>query len=117
MSAIPIATISTTDLAQRFRDDVGLHVWNVLTDEWFYNTLIPGSRQVPGDRLLEAVRRSSLAKDSAIVVYCKGPTCSASREAAEKLATLGYSNVRAYTGGLDEWQQAGFGVVGSGIAS
>ena len=73
MSATTITTISTDELAQRFTDDVGVHVWNVLTDEWFKGELIPGSRRVPGDRLGDAVRRSTLAKDASIVVYCAGP--------------------------------------------
>jgi rhodanese-related sulfurtransferase len=114
MSATTIPTITTAALAQRFADDVGVHVWNVLTDEWFKGELIPGSRRVPGDRLGDAVRRSSLSKDASVVVYCQGPHCPASRQAAEKLAAFGYTRVEAYDGGLDEWKQAGFGVVGTG---
>jgi rhodanese-related sulfurtransferase len=117
MSATTIATISTTELAQRVRDDVGLHVWNVLTDEWFKDELIPGSRRVPGDRIGEAVRRSTLAKDASIVVYCAGPHCPASRQAAEKLLAFGYTGVVAYEGGLEHWKQAGFGVVGTGATA
>ena len=116
MSAAAIATITTADLAQRMRDDVGLHVWNVLTDDYFTGTMIPGSRRVPVDRLGEAVRRSTLATDAAVVVYCAGPSCPQSRHAAEKLATLGYSRVEAYEGGLEAWVQAGHGVVGTGSA-
>ena len=111
-----VTTISTTDLAQRVRDDVGLHVWNVLTDEYFKGELIPGSRRVPVDRLGEALGRSSLAKDAAIVVYCAGPSCPQSRQAAEKLGAFGYTRVEAYEGGLEQWKQAGFGVVGTGAA-
>jgi len=117
MSAATVTTISTTDLAQRVRDDVGLHVWNVLTDDYFKGELIPGSRRVPVDRLGEALRRSSLAKDAAIVVYCAGPSCPQSRQAAEKLGTLGYTRVDAYEGGLEEWKQAGFGIVGTGTST
>jgi rhodanese-related sulfurtransferase len=114
MSTATIATISTAELAERFRADVGLHVWNVLTDEYFKGELIPGSRRAPVDHLGEALRRSSLAKDAAVVVYCAGPACPSSRHAAEKLAALGYTNVRAYEGGLDEWKASGRGVVGTG---
>ena len=117
MSATTIATISTEQLAQRFNDDVGVHVWNVLTDEWFQGELIPGSRRVPGDRIGEAVRHSTLAKDASIVVYCKGPTCPASRQAAEKLVAFGFTRVEAYEGGLEEWKQAGFGIVGTGTTA
>ena len=111
-----VTTISTDELIQRVRDDVGLHVWNVLTDDYFKGELIPGSRRVPVDRLGEALRRSSLATDAAIVVYCAGPSCPQSRQAAEKLAAFGYTRVDAYEGGLEEWKQAGFGVVGTGSA-
>jgi rhodanese-related sulfurtransferase len=114
MSATTIATISTGQLTQRVNDDVGVHVWNVLTDEWFTGELIPGSRRVPGDRIGDAVRRSTLAKDASIVVYCLGPTCPASRQAAEKLTALGYTRVEAYEGGLEAWKQAGLGIVGTG---
>ena len=117
MSTATIATISTDELSTRFAHDVGLHVWNVLTDEWFKGELIPGSRRVPADRLGEAVRRSTLAKDARIVVYCAGPSCPASRQAAEKLSVFGYTHVEAYEGGLEEWKKAGLGVVGTGITA
>ena len=114
MSATTIATITTAQLAQRFNDDVGVHLWNVLTDDYFKGELIPASRRVPVDHLGEAVRRSTLAKDASIVVYCAGPSCPSSRQAAEKLAAFGYTRVEAYEGGLEAWKQAGYGVVGTG---
>ena len=117
MSASAIATISTDELQSRFAGDVGLHVWNVLSDEWFKGELIPGSRRVPSDRLGEAVRRSTLPKDARIVVYCAGPSCPVSRQAAEKLAVFGYTHVEAYEGGLEEWKKAGLGVVGTGLSA
>jgi rhodanese-related sulfurtransferase len=117
MSAITIATITTGQLAQRLNDDVGVHVWNVLTDDYFKGELIPGSRRVPVDRLGEAVRRSTLAKDASIVVYCQGVHCPSSRQAAEKLAAFGFTRVEAYEGGLDDWKQAGFGIVGTGLSA
>ena len=51
-----------------------------------------------------------MPKDAEIVVYCGGPKCPQSRMAAEKLVKLGYENVRAYEGGLEEWKAAGFAV-------
>ena len=44
MTTAAIAPISTADLVQRLRDDVGLHLWNVLTDDYFGGELIPGSQ-------------------------------------------------------------------------
>jgi rhodanese-related sulfurtransferase len=109
-----ITTIDRAELARRLREDVGVHVWNVLNDEWFKNELIPGSRRVPLAGLRDAVAQSSLPKDARVVVYCAGPTCPSSREAAEQLSTLGYANVAAFEGGLEEWKAGGGGVVGTG---
>jgi rhodanese-related sulfurtransferase len=50
---------------------------------------------------------TNLPQDGEIVVYCGGLTCPQGRMAAEKLAKLGYENVRADEGGLEG---AGFAV-------
>lgn len=114
MATATVKTITTNELERKIRTDVGVHVWNVLTDEWFKDELIPGSRRVPLDKIDEAVKQASIAKDAPVVVYCAGPTCSQSREAAQKLNELGYSNVETFEGGLEDWKQAGHGVVGTG---
>jgi rhodanese-related sulfurtransferase len=43
-------------------------------------------------------------KDALIVAYCGGPGCEAWRKAADKLHALGYTNVRHYKGGIQEWK-------------
>lgn len=103
-------TITTQELKQRIGQDIGLHVWNVTTDEWFKGEMIPGSRHIALDKLPEALKRASLPKDAAIVVYCGGPQCPASKGAAEQLTALGFTNVAKYTGGIQEWKEAGYQV-------
>lgn len=102
-----IQTISTQELEQRLERGNDFQFWNVLTDEYFKGETIPGSRRVPLDRVGREVSQASLPKDAEIIVYCGGPTCPQSRLAAEKLTELGYTNVRAYEGGLEEWKAAG----------
>jgi rhodanese-related sulfurtransferase len=74
--------------------------------------MIPGSRHIPVDRLPEALKKASVTKDSAIVVYCAGPKCPASKMAAEQLDSLGYTNVTKFEGGIEEWKKAGYGLSG-----
>lgn len=105
MSTVNI--ISTTELDARLRENGDLQFWNVLTDEYFKGELIPGSRRVPLDRVGREAHEANIAKDAEIVVYCAGPHCPQSGYAAEKLQTLGYTNVRAYEGGLEEWKNLG----------
>lgn len=57
-------------------------------------------------------RAAALLPDRAalIVTYCSNPACANSRVAAEKLARLGYTNVRRYEAGKDDWVRAGLPV-------
>ena len=107
---VTVQTISTRELHQRLQSKPAFEFWNVLTDEYFKGENISGSRRVPLDKVGNEVREAQIPKDAEIVVYCAGPHCPQSRFAAEKLAKLGYDNVRAYEGGLQEWKEAGYGV-------
>ena len=109
MIAIPSrpGKLTLIELTERLRDMPPLEVWNVLTDEYFDGRLIPGSWRVPLDRVVRYARTQGLATDAEIVVYCSGPDCPQSQLAAEKLAGAGYINVRAFSGGLTEWSEAG----------
>jgi rhodanese-related sulfurtransferase len=53
----------------------------------------------------------TLSKDAEIVTYCAGPACSQSTQAARTLTDLGFTNVRAYTDGLEGWKAAGNEIV------
>ncbi len=106
-----IRTLSTDDLRARLAEDrQGLELWNVLTDDYFHGEMIPGSRRVPLDAIGREVAESAFRRDTEIIVYCAGPTCPQSRAAAQKLAHFGYTNVRAYEGGLEAWEAAGLTV-------
>jgi rhodanese-related sulfurtransferase len=102
-----VQTISMKELQQRMQQGNSLHFWNVLTDEYFKGEMIPGSRRVPLDHIGREVSQELLPKDAEIVVYCGGPNCPQSTLAAQKLAEMGYSNVKAYEGGLEEWKKTG----------
>jgi rhodanese-related sulfurtransferase len=43
-------------------------------------------------------------KAKALVLYCNGPHCQASRQLAEQLAAAGFSNVRRYQLGIPMWR-------------
>ena len=103
-----VKTVSTGDLRDLLNNKRSIQFWNVLTDKYFRGENIAGSRRVPLDKVGTEVRSTNLPKSTEIVVYCGGPKCPMSRLAAEKLIKLGYDNVRAYEGGLEEWKAAGF---------
>ena len=104
-------TLTTDELDRRLHQRGAFIFWNVLTEEYFSGELIPGSLWVPVDTVGREAKRLGLSADAEIVVYCAGPTCPNSTQAAEKLRTLGFTNARAYEGGLQEWKASGRQVV------
>ena len=69
---------------------------------------LPGAINMPPnavDTIRCAKRMPDLAME--IVVYCANRECHDSVATAERLQALGYTNVRHYTGGKDEWKQLG----------
>jgi rhodanese-related sulfurtransferase len=77
--------------------------------EWEYRTShIPGSLRISTvEEALEA-----LYPDEEIILYDSGPPCTASRTACRLLNARGYTRVRRYTGGLQEWESAGYPLEG-----
>lgn len=49
-------------------------------------------------------------KDAAIVTYCSNPACPNSQRVANRLTALGYTNVRKYSDGIEDWVAAGLPV-------
>jgi len=87
------------------------HLWNVLVPQ-YYNAEknIPGSKWIPVDQLDQKLPSLGAGKNDEIVVYCGSFTCPSSKQAAEKLARSGYTNVSAYEGGLADWIEGGLPV-------
>ena len=54
------------------------------------------------------LQKSPLAntqRDKLIVTYCDGEDCNSSIELAQKLSAAGFTNVKMFFGGWNEWQQ------------
>ncbi|MBM4273191.1 MAG: rhodanese-like domain-containing protein [Deltaproteobacteria bacterium] len=67
--------------------------------------LDPWKLDMEGPRGLEGVE-----KTRPIVVYCSQVQCDASLKVAEKLQSLGFSEVAAFLAGFNAWDQAGYPV-------
>ena len=107
MSKTPYTIITADELAQDLAAGRVAELWNALVDEYFTGEMIPGSRRVPVGQVGREVTSTARAKDTPIVTYCSGPACPNSIQAAEKLAAFGFTNVRAFEGGLEAWKASG----------
>lgn len=84
------------------------HLWNVLEKGSFRpEDTIPGSTWVPLSEVPGRVKELGVRKEDEIITYCAGPACDASKKAAAKLCSMGYTNVSAYEGGLEDWAAGG----------
>ena len=77
--------------------------------EWAYQmSHIPGSLNINNMEQAEDL----LDPEDDIVVYCSDTNCLASRAAYHYLTKHGFTNVRRFSGGLAEWQAAGYPLEG-----
>jgi rhodanese-related sulfurtransferase len=102
--AYDFKTITKEELSAKIASGASVQIVNVLSPDYYKLGVIKGSKKIPLNELDQ--RLGELDKDKEVVTYCASYKCSASREAAKKLAKLGF-NVRAYEGGAKEWKEAG----------
>ena len=76
---------------------------------FFADAHLPGAVNIPPDRVDVLAPRLLPERDALVVVYCSG-TCTNSDSTARRLASLGYTDVRVYNGGKEDWIEAGLPV-------
>jgi rhodanese-related sulfurtransferase len=69
---------------------------------------LPDARLAEGPSAVAAVERLVNGdKSKALVLYCNGPFCQASRRLSEELVAAGFTNVRRYQLGIPIWRALG----------
>ena len=69
---------------------------------------LPGAINLPPTAVDSyMVARRIPDRNTEIVVYCASPNCEDSIATGVQLQELGYTNVRHYPGGKNEWRDAG----------
>jgi rhodanese-related sulfurtransferase len=103
-----IETIEREELREKLDRGDELRLVMALNDWAFRAKHIPGSEHFDS---LEAAL-TSLTPDEEIVVYCTSPECHSSIALYMALREAGYQNVRRYSGGLSDWEEAGLPLEG-----
>jgi peroxiredoxin Q/BCP len=98
--------IEFDELHRRVDDgDTSCVLLNVLPRAAFEAGRIPSSVNLPLAELAEHASNFLPALGQETVVYCASPSCMLARQAAVILRTIGYTNVREYLGGMEEWSE------------
>ena len=77
-----------------------------LSPEHFHHVHLPGARNAAPDRVEDLAPVLIPNQNTEVVTYCAGPQYTASADAARVLMSLGYTNVRHYAGGKQDWTTA-----------
>ncbi len=78
----------------------------------FHAKRIPGSIHIGNPNEIEEL----LNKEDEIVVYCSNEDCVASQVAYRQLVDKGYKNVKRYSGGIHDWEEAGLPLEGEMVS-
>ena len=91
-------------------EESGYIILDVRTPEEFADKHIPGAINIPNETIGTEEIPELPDKDRLIMVYCRSGN--RSKQASEKLATLGYTNIVEF-GGINDWP--GETVSGTGL--
>ena len=101
--------VSTGELRQILADRSAT-VIDTRTREEFDAGHIPGARHIdapPSERIKAVERLVNGNKSAALILYCNGPFCQASRRFADELVAANFNNVRRYQLGIPIWRALG----------
>jgi rhodanese-related sulfurtransferase len=103
-------TIDREEIQARLDAGEPIVLVETLRTEHFDQGHLPGAIHMHYEQVDERAAALLPDRDALIVTYCSNRACANSRVAAERLARLGYSDVRRYEAGKDDWVQAGLAV-------
>lgn len=112
---LPTITLDELRLKLDAGEDVTLV--DALGPIYFEDAHLPGAINVPHDRVDELAAKLLPEKDAEVVVYCANGPCKNSGIATKRLLELGYTNVRDYHEGKEEWIAAGLPTESGGAAT
>jgi rhodanese-related sulfurtransferase len=109
LSGPQVHLMSIDDLNAQMKSNADFLLVDARPREEYAMAHIPGAISMPLNEIPQYA--GSLDKGRMIVTYCGNYNCPISTEAAEKLISLGYTNVYDYKGGIKEWQDRGYTTV------
>lgn len=106
----------TRDELQAAIDQGSVTLVETLREEHFAQGHLPGAIHIHFEAVAARAAELLPDKDAFIVTYCSNTACRNSGIAAAHLAKLGYTNVRVYAAGKDDWREAGLPLVAEVVA-
>ncbi|KDN81942.1 rhodanese-like domain-containing protein [Kitasatospora cheerisanensis] len=100
------ALITRADLSAAI--DAGtVTVVDTLAGEYYARQHLPGALALHPSEVDSRAAALLPDRSAAIVTYCSNPACANSGQVADRLTALGYTDVRKYREGIQDWIEAG----------
>ncbi|WP_304453169.1 rhodanese-like domain-containing protein [Nocardiopsis sp. YSL2] len=103
------ALISRDELKKRI-DDRSVTVVDALGGSYYEQQHLPGAVALTADEVADRAAEVLPDKDALIAVYCSNPACGNSQAVSTALEGLGYTQVRKYREGIQDWVEGGLPV-------
>lgn len=100
------ATITRDEVAAGIADG-SLVLVDALPEEYYARVHLPGAVNLVADDVDARAAALLPDRDAAIVTYCSNRACPNSGQVAAALERLGYTHVRKYAEGIQDWTEAG----------
>ncbi|MBD2105135.1 rhodanese-like domain-containing protein [Leptolyngbya sp. FACHB-261] len=107
--------ITRQELKAKLDAGKALNLVEALPASYYQEKHLPGALNLPLNQI-EALASTLLPDKSAeVIVYCADDVCQNSSTAAKRLEALGYTNVRDYHEGKQDWVKAGLSTESGGV--
>ncbi|MEV6773588.1 rhodanese-like domain-containing protein [Nocardia sp. NPDC051030] len=103
------ALITRDELEQQIKAGT-VTVIDALGGEYYAKAHLPGALELVESDVETRAAQLLPDRTAAIVTYCSNAACGNSQQVATKLEALGYTNVRKYREGIQDWSEAGLTV-------
>jgi rhodanese-related sulfurtransferase len=112
-----VETISRDELTEKIAKHDKFRLVEILPEEEYHQAHLPGAINLPPDQVSRLASKRLRDRNAEIILYSDGSASHRSEEAARELAEKGYTNVRDYAEGKQDWIDTGLPVVSDKVES
>jgi rhodanese-related sulfurtransferase len=112
-----VETISRDELTEKIARHDKFRLVEVMPEEEYHRAHLPGAINLPPDQVGRLAFKRLRDRDAEIVLYSDGSESHPSEGAARELAERGYTHVRDYAEGKQDWIDSGLPVESDKVES
>ncbi len=105
------------EIVEKLGSDEAMTLVEALPFKYFADRHLPGAININFDEIEALAPKVLPDTEALVVVYCANTPCRNSTKAAVKLTAMGYTNVREYAEGKEDWIEAGLETEKSKLAA